>query len=367
MTINDSSLYSNHLSIQNLSISFPDFQIQDINIELKKGEMLVLLGHSGSGKTTLIQIILGILQPEAGDIQINGESILRKPIHQRSVGIVFQDLALFPHLTVFDNIAYGLKITKLKKTQIHGKVNYLLDLVELSGFGKRKIQTLSGGEKQRVALARTLAPGPEIILFDEPLSALDESLRLKIREQIKKIQQELKFTAIYVTHDQEEAFFLADKMAIMSEGKILQIDTPENIYLRPNSRITAEFLGFTNFLSGRILEYDHKKIAIMEQEKLVINNADCFIAGEEVMLIIKSEAGMLSTTKREFNSLPITIVKYQFLTGKVLLELDYRGNTLKAIVPRVQWTSEWIGQTLFYNLPHQGISAIKIIIDKTNR
>lgn len=231
--------------VKDLKMHFDDFNI-DVDLTINKGELITLLGPSGCGKTTLIQLISGILTPDNGDVIINDNNVSRLPVWQRDIGIVFQDYALFPHMNVKSNIAYGLKARKKKSSLINRKVSEMLELVHLSGYGERNIDSLSGGEKQRTALARALAPSPKLLLLDEPLSALDARLRTILRREIRSIQQELGITTIYVTHDQEEALSISDRIVVMNNGRIEQTGTPWDIYNHPSTNFSADFLGDSN-------------------------------------------------------------------------------------------------------------------------
>lgn len=231
--------------IDKLSFSYDDFKLS-ASLIIEAGEFHSILGPSGSGKTSLLRIIAGFQPPEAGRIVLNGREITGIPTSKRNIGMVFQDYALFPHLNVFNNIAYGLKTRKQDANRIKARVHELLDLVKLSGFENRSINELSGGEKQRIALARAIAPEPELLLFDEPLSALDVKLRKQLRRDIKRIQRELGFTAIYVTHDQEEAMSISDKISVMNNGAVTQTGSPEELYNNPVDFFTADFIGVMN-------------------------------------------------------------------------------------------------------------------------
>ncbi|MBQ9264682.1 MAG: ABC transporter ATP-binding protein [Clostridia bacterium] len=223
--------------------------LRDFHLQVEQGEFVSLLGSSGCGKTTTLRLIAGFSEPMEGSIIFNGQDITHVPLHKRNFGFVFQSYALFPHMTVFDNVAFGLKMRKVAKPEIHQRVMDMLELVDLKGFEKRYPREMSGGQRQRVALARAMVIRPDLMLFDEPLSNLDAKLRVKMRVEIRRIQQELGFTAIYVTHDQEECFAISDKVAIMNKGVIEQMDTPANIFNGPKTEFIAHFVGFENFFA----------------------------------------------------------------------------------------------------------------------
>ena len=235
------------VKLESIQKTFQNFNL-DINLNIEEGKLVTLLGPSGCGKTTTIQLISGILSPDKGKIFINNKDVTTLPVWLRNIGIVFQDYALFPHLNVFENISYGLKARKMNKNLIHNKVNEMLDLVHLIGYGKRSIESLSGGEKQRVALARALAPSPELLLLDEPLSALDAKLRTILRREIRSIQKKLGITTIYVTHDQDEALSISDSIILLNSGRIEQQGTPWEIYNKPGTHFSADFLGESNII-----------------------------------------------------------------------------------------------------------------------
>ena len=239
------------IEINNLKFEYSDFSLS-VNLNIKRGEFLSVLGPSGSGKTTLLRLLAGFIRPSSGSIIMNGRDITNLPTASRNIGMVFQDYALFPHMNVYKNIAYGLETRKLPGHTVEKRVSELLETVNLGGYENRRIDQLSGGEKQRVALARAIAPEPELLLFDEPLSALDVKLRKKLRREIKSIQKKLGFTAVYVTHDQEEAMSISDFIAVMNEGRITQQDTAENIYNRPADYFTADFIGTINRYKGKL-------------------------------------------------------------------------------------------------------------------
>lgn len=237
------------LAVRNLRRSFDQLQVlRGVNLEITAGEIVCLLGPSGCGKTTLLRVIAGLEQPESGDVLLSGQSIVNIPVHQRGFGLMFQDFALFPHMDVAANIAFGLKMLHHSLSEQQRRVTDLLDLVDLSGFEKRDIARLSGGERQRVALARSLAPNPRLLMLDEPLGSLDAALRDELIVELRRIFKQLGLTALYVTHDQREAFAIADRIALMNQGQIEQLGTPQSIYQKPATIFTARFLGLDNIL-----------------------------------------------------------------------------------------------------------------------
>lgn len=237
------------LQVRDLSKYFKDFcAVDNISLEIQKGEFLTLLGPSGSGKTTLLMMIAGFLDISSGDIALDGNSIANVPAEKRNFGMVFQGYALFPHMSVRDNIGYALSVRKRPAAEIKARVDEMLDLVQLPDFADRKPGQLSGGQQQRVALARALCFSPPVLLLDEPLGALDKKLRVEVQEQLKDIHRRVGTTFIYVTHDQEEALSMSDRIVIMRDGSIEQVGTPHELYENPATEFAASFLGKSNFL-----------------------------------------------------------------------------------------------------------------------
>ncbi|MCS7129549.1 MAG: ABC transporter ATP-binding protein [Candidatus Caldarchaeum sp.] len=232
--------------------------VDGVSLQVEKGECLALLGPSGCGKTTTLRCVAGLEKADEGEISIDGQVVFSKnvflPPEKRGVGMVFQSYALWPHMTVFDNVAYPLKIRKKSKEDIQHRVSHVLDLVGLSGFEKRYPSQLSGGQQQRVALARAIVYEPRLVLLDEPLSNLDAKLREKMRGELKRLLKKIGLTSLYVTHDQEEAFVIADKVAVMNAGKIIQLGRPTEIYEKPSNSFVAEFIGRANLIEARVVE-----------------------------------------------------------------------------------------------------------------
>ncbi len=271
-----------YLQIKNIRKTFGNFvALDNINFELKKGEFLCLLGPSGCGKTTLLRIIAGLEEPDSGSIFLNGKDITNLHPSKRNFGIVFQSYALFPNMTAYENIAFGLKNKKNGKINLKDQINRLLSLVNLNHVKSKYPSQLSGGEQQRVALARALAVNPNFLLLDEPLSALDAKVRNKLRRDIRETQEKLNITTIMVTHDQEEALTMADRIVVMNKGKIMQIDTPQTIYEFPANPFVADFIGDINFI------LENSTINAIRPENIYIN----YNNGIEAVLLHKEFRG----------------------------------------------------------------------------
>jgi spermidine/putrescine transport system ATP-binding protein len=259
--------------------------VDNISFGVEKGEFFSLLGPSGCGKTTTLRMVGGLETPDEGEIIINGEVVNDLPAYRRDTSIVFQNLALFPHLTVIENIAFGLECHKVQKGEIEERVSEVLHLVRLMGMGDRRIDQLSGGQQQRVALARSIVLQPQVLLLDEPLASLDRKLREDMQLELKQIQERVDITFIYVTHDQKEAISMSDRIAVMNEGKIVQLGTPTEIYERPNVRFVADFMGASNIFFGRVIE-----IAGEEVQAETNNGLRVVVSKSEGMRIPDSES-----------------------------------------------------------------------------
>ena len=283
------------IDLRNISKEFDGVQVlKNINLYIRKKEFVTLLGPSGCGKTTTLRIIGGFETPTTGQVLFDGQDIAYLPPYKRRVNTVFQKYALFPHLNVHDNIAFGLKLRKLPKAEIDRKVDAMLDLVNLSGYGKRHVDALSGGQQQRVAIARSLVNEPEVLLLDEPLGALDLKLRKEMQLELKSMQQRLGITFLYVTHDQEEALTMSDTIVVMRDGNILQIGDPKRIYDEPANAFVADFIGESNILRGTMLhdelvEFAGAKFPCVDfgfgenaPVDVVIRPEDIMLVGEDV-------------------------------------------------------------------------------------
>lgn len=276
----------NIIELQHVSKSYDkDTEvIEDFNLEIKKGEFVTFLGPSGCGKTTILRMIGGFDLPTEGNILLHGEDITKLPPNKRPINTVFQKYALFPYLNIFDNIAFGLKMKKLPKDEIKKKVKRVLEIVDLEGFEKRKIDTLSGGQQQRVAIARAIVNEPEILLLDEPLGALDYKMRKEMQYELKEMHKQLGITFIFVTHDQEEALTMSDKIVVIADGKIQQVGKPEEIYKVPKNAFVADFIGESNIFDGEMV--GDKKVSIHD---VSFDCTENYPLGDRVEVVIRPE------------------------------------------------------------------------------
>ena len=292
------------LELKEIKKSFTEGEavLDNISLEISKGEFITLLGSSGCGKTTTLRIIAGLEQPDAGSVWLDGREVTGLEPNQRDVNTVFQNYALFPHMNVAENIGYGLKLKKVPKSEIRKKVSQMLELVQLEGYEKRKPSELSGGQKQRVAIARALVNNPEVLLLDEPLGALDLQLRRAMQIELKHLQKKLGITFIYITHDQEEAINMSDRIAVMRDGRIEQIGTPDEIYNHPKTSYVATFVGNANILHGvaesiqgqnAIVKIGNDKVIVKletsQQDTEDTGGKQHLAAGEKVTLAVRSE------------------------------------------------------------------------------
>lgn len=320
------------LSLQNISKQFGNTQaVQDITLDVNSGEFLSILGPSGCGKTTLLRMVAGFESPTAGKILIDGRDITHQPPQTRNIGMVFQNYALFPHMTVFGNIAFGLEARKIPKKEITARVERVVDAVHLTDKIQAVVPTLSGGEQQRVAVARAIVIEPKVLLFDEPLSNLDVSLRLSTREEIRALQRSIGITTIYVTHDQSEAMSLSDRIAVMRKGRLEQLDAPAILYESPASEFVAGFLGGANICEGEIisgssLRFGLKVISIPEVPRL---------KARRVVLAIKPETIALHSSG-DFEG-KLDDIEYLGLTTNFTVSFDgmrFRGTAMSSAETR---------------------------------
>lgn len=298
-----------------------NYVVKNMNLNIAEGEFLTLLGPSGCGKTTTLRMISGFEQPTSGVIKVENESVEKKEPYQRDVNTVFQNYALFPNMNVYDNVAYGLKIKKVPKSEIKERVTEMLKLVQLEGFEKRRINQMSGGQKQRVAIARALVNRPKVLLLDEPLGALDLKLRKQMQIELKRLQKQLGITFVYVTHDQEEALTMSDRIAIINQGVMEQIDTPQNIYEHPKTKFVAGFIGESNIFDTVVKRILDDKVELgTEVGHISVPVAD-YTLGEAVSVSVRPEA--MSFSKERISG---------FSIKGVVKEIIYVGNLVKMIL-----------------------------------
>lgn len=292
------------ISLQNIDVSFgKENVLKSFNLNIRDGEFVTLLGPSGCGKTTTLRIIGGFVKPDTGDVFFNGKKINDLPAHKREVNTIFQKYALFPHLNVFENVAFGMRVHKKPEAQIRETVTRMLEMVNLSGFARRSVNSLSGGQQQRVAIARALANEPKVLLLDEPLGALDLKLRKDMQTELKKIQQQLGITFVFVTHDQEEALSMSDTVVVMDKGRIQQIGTPQDIYNEPQNAFIADFIGESNIIDGVmhrdfLVEFAGRKFDCLDKGFRPMEPVDVVIRPEDIEVVSPVEghiSGMITS------------------------------------------------------------------------
>lgn len=315
--------------------------LNDIDLEVKQGELLTLLGPSGCGKSTTLNLIAGFLEADQGDVYIKGKKVTKVPPYKRDLGMVFQTYSLFPHMTVQENLSFGLNLRKVAKSEQKKKIDRVLELVKMSGLEHRYPRELSGGQRQRVAIARALVVEPELLLLDEPLSNLDAKLRHELRAEIKRLQKEIGVTTIFVTHDQEEALSMSDRVVVMNAGKIEQISTPTAIYNHPNTEFVFQFIGKSNSFEGEVVGAEGRKISVkvggeifhVDSENLIGENRS-LRAGDEVRLYIRPENVHISSTRETSSALelqPAKIIQLNYLGTSWEVDVSLQGKTLQLL------------------------------------
>lgn len=310
------------ITIQNIKKYYGSVvAVEDVNLSIEKGEFITFLGPSGSGKSTTLYILAGLEDPTSGNIMVNGNSILNMPSNLRNIGMVFQRYTLFPHLSVGENIAFPLRVRKMSQNTITERVRHVLELTRLQGFEDRMPAHMSGGQQQRVALARALAYNPEILLMDEPLSALDKKLKEEIQHEIRRIHQETGVTILYVTHDQEEALRLSDRISVFNEGKIEQTGTGEQLYYEPNSKFVAEFIGNSDFLTCDIQAIKDNCATVKFPDGLSFSNMPVhgdMANGDTAQVLLRPERLDFSDKKLPAKvCIPVTIEHFTFLGATI--------------------------------------------------
>jgi iron(III) transport system ATP-binding protein len=334
------------LSLQNVSKQYGATPaVADLSLEVGRGEFFGLLGPSGCGKTTTLRMIAGLETPDSGLISLDGANITRLSPERRGFGMVFQNYALFPHLNVFENIAFGLRARRRPPAEVRERTERALSLVQLPGYGQRRIEELSGGQQQRVAIARAISIEPALLLFDEPLSNLDVALREETREELRELVTRLKLTALYVTHDQEEAFALCDRISLMNQGRIMQTGAPRELYERPSHPFVAGFLGRNNLLEARRLSASREtparfltidgghtlEVSVRRGSDLSPINQNCTLSIRPEHLSLSKAAGTEETAAGA-NRLPAIVRSINFNGATTTIKLDAKGLALEALV-----------------------------------
>ena len=333
---------SHAVEVRNVSKWFGEVAaLDDVSLEIGRGEFFSLLGPSGCGKTTLLRMIGGFEAPSAGRILIDGIDAAGSPPYARNTNMIFQHLALFPHMNVLDNVSFGLKMKRLEEKTVSRKVNEALDLVRLEGYGERKIDQLSGGQKQRVAMARALVNDPSVLLLDEPLGALDLQLRLQMQDELRRLHKSLGNTFIFVTHDQGEAMAMSDRIAVMNEGRVLQVGTPEEIYEAPRTRFVADFVGHTNVFDGQVLNVDDRGECLVQSGSIAFRckAPDDLEAGQRVSVALRFENVRLSSepASQQGAGCTVEVTERMYMGGMFRFETSIDGgDALTADISDVQ-------------------------------
>ncbi|MEM5386950.1 ABC transporter ATP-binding protein [Paraburkholderia phymatum] len=302
--------------------------LHHFDMQIERGEFITFLGPSGCGKTTVLRMIAGFESPTRGTIRLDGRDVTHLRTRQRKVGMVFQAYALFPNMTVAENIGFGLKVAHRPQSEIKQRVDEMLQLIKLPHLGERYPWQLSGGQQQRVALARALAGKPQVLLLDEPLSALDAKIRISLRQDIRALQRELGITSIFVTHDQEEALSISDRIVVMNEGRVEQIGTPLEIYNYPRTRFVASFVGTLNILSGHVIDPSTGRMAVDGQELRTTQTLPADDAGKKRMLALRPEAIVLEAPAAGRNTLTATVEEVSFLGAIVRIRTRVKDEVI---------------------------------------
>ncbi|MDQ1329003.1 MAG: iron(III) transport system ATP-binding protein [Candidatus Poribacteria bacterium] len=348
------------VQLQNISKSFKDVvAVKDVNLTIKDGEFFSLLGPSGCGKTTILRMMAGFYVPTIGKILFDNKDVSILPPNKRNTAMVFQNYALFPHMTVFENVAFGLRARKIQNPDRQSRVRKALELVNLAELENRHVTQLSGGQQQRVALARAIVIEPKILLLDEPLSNLDAKLRRETREQIQKLQRKLKITTIYVTHDQEEALTLSDRIALMNDGVCQQIGTPFEIYNHPANAFVAKFIGRSNLLNGTVINVksDDMLVELKQGIQLIVKTDDKLLTGQKVVLAIKPESVILHKNDiTGMNILKGRIITKHFNGYLIEYEIDVDGIVINNVALNEENVYEEIN--IYVEIPKDKINVL---------
>ena len=349
------------LEIDNLQKKFAQTTaVEHVQLTVTRGEFVSLLGPSGCGKTTTLRMIAGFESPSSGAIRVHGVDVTHRPPHQRHVGMVFQSYALFPNMTVAENIGFGLKVAKKPVAEIKRRVDEMLDLIKLPALKNRYPYQLSGGQQQRVALARALAIQPQLLLLDEPLSALDAKIRVALRNEIRSIQRTLGITTIYVTHDQEEALSLSDRIVVMNNGRVEQVGTPFEIYNFPRTSFVASFVGTLNVLRGQVADPSGGKIMVDGQEVIAARGLERTRAGDACSVALRPEVVSFGEAAEDGNRMHGTVEDVNFLGSVVRIRVRFKDNAISLDTfnnPRLALPQR--GQRLAVSFPREAVLALE--------
>ena len=354
------------IDIQNVAKHFGAMAaISDVNLTIGEGELFTLLGPSGCGKTTLLRLIAGFYAPDQGQILFDGKKVDDVPPNERGCGMVFQNFALWPHMTVFENVSYGLKLRNVASSDIAARVGAVFEKVKLAGYGDRYPGQLSGGQQQRVALARALVLNPKILLLDEPLSNLDAKVRVQVRQEIRKLQQELGITTMYVTHDQEEALTLSDRIAVFNQGKVIQVGPPKELYERPASRFVADFIGINNLIDGVIeaVEAPERRLRVKtELGALSTLFSEKARVGDPCVLCIRPENSALGDNAgADRNRAEGRITFAAYLGNSVRYDVELAPNLIFKVDIRDPWHHEVIATGSKVTVTFPASSTVTIV------
>jgi len=333
--------------------------VSHVSLKIREGELFTLLGPSGCGKTTILRLIGGFHKPDGGEVYFDEKPVSSIPPYERNIGMVFQNYALWPHMTISDNITYGLKLKRLPKTEITGKVSQVLRLVNLVGLESRYPGQLSGGQQQRVALARALVLNPDVLLLDEPLSNLDAKIRIQVRAEIRKLQKDLGITTLYVTHDQEEALTLSDHIAVIHQGKIQQIGSPRDLYERPENPFVADFIGINNLISGDVQEIDFNEKWMKVQTRvgpLTCIGNERSKPGDRCMVSVRPEIASISQSEqvqRGFNCIGGTVSFASYIGNTIRYDIEIHREMMFKVDIQNPWGYQpfSIGEKVYVRFP----------------
>ncbi len=342
--------------------------VSHVSLEIRDGELFTLLGPSGCGKTTILRLIGGFYRPDHGDIRFDGKSVTPIPPYERNIGMVFQNYALWPHMTIVDNITYGLKLKKIPRPEISEKVSRVLKLVNLVGLEKRYPGQLSGGQQQRVALARALVLNPDVLLLDEPLSNLDAKIRIQVRAEIRKLQKELAITTIYVTHDQEEALTLSDRIAVVDHGKLQQLGTPRDLYERPENPFVADFIGINNLIAGEVREIESVGRSMKVETKAGPLLCFCykqFKPGDRCIISVRPETATISpsnTPLEGWNGISGNVSFVYYIGNAIRYDVEMGDGALFRVDIQNPWEHQplAIGSKAYVSFPFKTTLAIPV-------